>query len=274
MSVTEFLQGLPVVARVLLGVLLFVLVALFEQQVETQASTVLFYLIPISFFTWFLSPWLGLAGSIAAVLVSLRWQSDGLAAYWNAVLHLGMFVFLTFILSQARSLYQREKRLSRHDFLTGVLNERAFHELLALEQNRARRYGYPMTLAYMDLDNFKEVNDRFGHAEGDAVLVALARTLRENIRQSDSVARLGGDEFGVLMPQTGEENANAVLQKLRAVATETMSRQRFPVTFSTGVVTFIQPPESAQELLERADQLMYDVKAAGKNSMKQEVVRG
>jgi diguanylate cyclase (GGDEF)-like protein len=230
MSVTEFIGGLPRLVRLALGVLMAVAIAVADYQIRRELSIGLFYLIPVSFLTWFVGPWMGVFSAMVCAALSLVPPLSGAVEYhypitpfWNAGLYLGIFLFATFILTQIRSLYDRERRLSRHDFLTGVLNERAFFELLATEKNRARRYNYPLTLAYLDLDNFKEVNDKFGHSEGNAVLIAVARSMAENVRDSDAVARLGGDEFGVLLPQTAPEAAWIVLEKLERVLTETMA---------------------------------------------------
>jgi diguanylate cyclase (GGDEF)-like protein len=279
MSVTEFIGGLPRLVRLALGVLMAVAIAVADYQIRRELSIGLFYLIPVSFITWFVGPWMGVFSAMVCAALSLVPPLSGAVEYhypitpfWNAGLYLGIFLFATFILTQIRSLYDRERRLSRHDFLTGVLNERAFFELLATEKNRARRYNYPLTLAYLDLDNFKEVNDKFGHSEGNAVLIAVARSMAENVRDSDAVARLGGDEFGVLLPQTAPEAAWIVLEKLERVLTETMAASEWPVTFSIGAVTYAVPPDSTDEIIGKADQIMYSIKSSGKARLKQEVV--
>lgn len=110
----------------------------------------------------------------------------------------------------------KEQELARIDPLTHVSNRRAFYELAEIEIVRARRNGCPLSVAYMDVDNFKFVNDDLGHATGDLVLVTIASTLRSELRASDIVARLGGDEFAILLPETDAESAQAVLDKLRA----------------------------------------------------------
>lgn len=276
MTVTEFLGSFPKPVRILVALALLAVAGAVDYVVDPAFTLAPLYLIPVSFCAWFLGGRYGVMASLVAAIASLLNQGppeihfDSFA--WNALMELGMFLFLVFILTQVKFLYEEEKLLSRHDYLTSVLNERAFNELLTAENNRARRYNYPVTLAYLDLDNFKEVNDSFGHAAGDQVLRNMARTLSENIRDSDTVARLGGDEFVVLLPQTDAEAATAVLQKLRSVLDEAMRRQITPVTFSIGVVTYATAPETIQQILERADSLMYRVKGEGKNAMRQEVV--
>jgi diguanylate cyclase (GGDEF)-like protein len=127
-----------------------------------------------------------------------------------------------------------------------------------------------MTLAYLDLDCFKEINDRNGHATGDRVLVEVARGIEGNIRRTDMVARLGGDEFALLLPNTCKDSATTLLNKVLEVLTHTMQRKDWPVTFSVGAVTFLSPPESVQDMVQLTDEIMYSVKRAGKNRMRLE----
>jgi diguanylate cyclase (GGDEF)-like protein len=139
-------------------------------------------------------------------------------------------------------------------------------------QHRARRFRLPTTLAYVDLDSFKEVNDRSGHAAGDRVLVTVARHMRKSVRQTDLVARMGGDEFALILPNTGKDAALAVLDKLLKTLSRSMHQNYWPVTFSVGLVTFVNPPESVDWMIRRADEAMYSVKQAGKNHLRQEEI--
>ncbi len=160
-----------------------------------------------------------------------------------------------------------ERSLARSDHLTGLANRRAFEELLEMECKRSRRYKRPITLVYMDLDNFKRVNDGHGHQTGDEVLVAVAATLRSNLRATDCVARIGGDEFAILFPETDEDASRIVLRKLDAVLQELLTRTNWPIGFSFGVAIFPTPLDSLEAMLERADKLMYEAKNSGKGSM-------
>jgi diguanylate cyclase (GGDEF)-like protein len=127
-------------------------------------------------------------------------------------------------------------------------------------------------VAYLDLDNFKEVNDRFGHSRGDSLLRLVAATIRTNLRKTDMVARLGGDEFALLLPETGYEPAAAVLRKIHQLLLGKMQRCGYPVTCSIGAVTFLRPAESVEELIKRADACMYAAKRGGKDRMKHVLV--
>ena len=139
------------------------------------------------------------------------------------------------------------------------------------EINRARRYDHPFTVVCIDLDNFKTVNDCFGHSTGDILLRLIARTIQQNIRVTDTVARLGGDEFAILLPETGRNVAEVILQKVQKINLEIMRRHGCPVTFSIGVATFTSPPSTVDETLRVSDQLMYSAKNNCKNSIQYEV---
>jgi diguanylate cyclase (GGDEF)-like protein len=129
-------------------------------------------------------------------------------------------------------------------------------------------------LAYIDLDNFKTVNDTYGHLIGDSLLRLVADTIRNNIRTTDVLARLGGDEFVVLLPETDFEQSEIVINKVQTQLLDEMKKNNWPVTFSIGAVTFLTPPESVDEMIKKADNLMYSAKKNGKNTKKREVWSG
>lgn len=150
--------------------------------------------------------------------------------------------------------------------MTEVLNSRAFHEIVAIELRRVDRHKHPITLAYLDVDNFKQVNDTLGHSAGDSLLHAIAVTIRHNIRLSDTVSRLGGDEFAILMPETDSDNAKKAINKLHEYLIKMVQQNKYPVTFSIGVVSCHYLCKF-DELIKAADKLMYSVKSRGKNGI-------
>jgi diguanylate cyclase (GGDEF)-like protein len=158
--------------------------------------------------------------------------------------------------------------------LTGVANQRFFYELAEQEINRSARYLHPFTVAYIDLDNFKIINDRFGHFTGDLVLRAVADRMKGCLRKTDGVGRLGGDEFAVLFSETGPEAARAAVSKLRVQLLAEMHQGNWPVTFSIGVTTFITAPPSVDEMIRLTDELMYTVKKEHKNAVAYEIYEG
>jgi len=171
-------------------------------------------------------------------------------------------------LSQLRRTQAQLELLATHDPLTTVLNARAFASQVAQELGRNRRYGRPLALIYLDLDDFKRVNDAHGHATGDAVLRLVADAMRGAVRQADFVGRLGGDEFGVLMPETDGSVAHSVANRL-AGGIRTVFRGTPSVTASIGVVAVTGTEAGSDELLRKADQAMYEAKRTGKDRVVQ-----
>jgi diguanylate cyclase (GGDEF)-like protein len=255
-------------------------VAVGDRLTGKDASFILLYLGPIAFGTWFVSFRGGIALSIASALVSVwvdAWARGGLSAAvhaWNVVVQVGTYLALVLLLDALRGRLEGEQLLARTDALTQISNRRAFFEAAGLELERARRHGRPLTFAFVDVDDFKLVNDRLGHAEGDALLVAVAQTLRGATRAVDSVARLGGDEFGVLLPETDGDEAERLVSRLRATLAAAMARRSWRVGFSIGLATYVSPPVSVDEIVARADALMYEVKRGGKGGVRRVVVDG
>lgn len=173
---------------------------------------------------------------------------------------------------ELRLSLNKEKQLARIDPLTGVPNRRAFYEALQRERHRLKRHHRPVTLVYIDLDHFKEVNDNFGHQAGDSVLITVANVMSKNLRQGDLVARLGGDEFALLLPEISAEQACVAVNKIHSRLIESMKDNGLPITFSIGTVTFLHPLGGIEDLLQKADEVMYSVKTHGKSNVRCEVV--
>jgi diguanylate cyclase (GGDEF)-like protein len=165
-------------------------------------------------------------------------------------------------------LHRTVKRQAITDELTQLSNRRRFTETLAVEVRRAERFGDPVSLVLADLDNFKQINDRYGHQTGDEVLRRFADVLRENVRDFDLPVRYGGEEFAVLLPETGLDGAEQLARRLQTALLRLrlpeISGDRPPVTASFGVAAF-PAARSAEELLSAADGALYRAKAAGKN---------
>ena len=155
--------------------------------------------------------------------------------------------------------------LAHQDGLTGLRNRRAADERLAHELARHRRMGRPLGVLLVDIDHFKSVNDRHGHAVGDAVLRAVAQRLSASLRETDLAARFGGEEFLVVLPETDRAGLARVAEKLRAAVEALNVEQVGPVTVSLGGAVAEEGGGDAALLLERADQALYGAKAAGRN---------
>jgi diguanylate cyclase (GGDEF)-like protein len=279
MSAVEVVGKQGRAVQVALGSILLLLVgtgAFFASSSLLEFSV--FFIIPVAYFTWFIHRKAGAMASAVSAAVTL-WANIAspvhidhpAIAYWNALIWLGFFMSVTFIVAALKSLHDRERQLSRVDSLTGIGNRLAFYEFATAERNRAGRSNQPITLAYLDLDGFKGINDTLGHQTGDKVLVSVARTMQISLRQTDMVARMGGDEFAIILPDTTRAAANTVLEKVLAMLTHAMLKKGWRITFSIGAVTFLAPPVSVREMIAGADQVMFSVKNSGKNRLQQEV---
>jgi diguanylate cyclase (GGDEF)-like protein len=167
-----------------------------------------------------------------------------------------------------KTLNEQLDRLAKADPLTGCANRRHFQERLQAELDRTGRYGHECSLLLIDIDFFKQVNDRHGHAAGDEVLRHLVRIVQEQLRTEDELGRMGGEEFAVLLPETGQANAVVVAERIRHTIETTPSRfqgAQIPLTASVGVASWNPPSEPADALLQRADVAMYEAKKAGRN---------
>jgi diguanylate cyclase (GGDEF)-like protein len=170
-------------------------------------------------------------------------------------------------LLELRLRLQQEKHLARIDSLTGAANRRAFYEALEGELSRLKRYGRPFSVAYLDLDNLKRVNDDWGHEAGDAVLCMVSATVRNILRRTDTIGRMGGDEFAILLSEADSDTARAATDKFSHHLLDAMRQNLWPITFSIGLVTCLKAAASVEELLKKADELMYLVKKSGKNNI-------
>ncbi len=262
------------------GLVLAILVAIVRYLAGPEYTYSLFYVVLICFITWFAGRRAGIFMSVASAvtwiavdLMTIEAYSHILIPYLNGSFRLIVFLIITIVLSRLKGLLELEKEFARKDFLTGIANRRSFCELAAIEIERTHRYSTPLTMVYVDLDNFKAVNDHFGHHIGDSLLCSVSRTIEKNIRTTDTVGRLGGDEFAVLLRETGARSAHIVSHKLREELLAVMKKNRWPVTFSIGVATYKSTAGiTFQEIMRKADSLMYSVKQDGKNRVMHEVV--
>jgi diguanylate cyclase (GGDEF)-like protein len=174
-------------------------------------------------------------------------------------------ILITALQSQMERMLTQLGAAARTDSLTGLANRRELEQRFAGELERSTRGGRPLAIVVLDLDWFKEFNDRFGHAAGDRALVQLAEGLRRATRTSDVVARLGGEEFAVLAPETDELEGYQLAERLRAEVRATFARQPEKMTVSCGVASFPVHGITAGELLHSADRALYEAKEAGRD---------
>src|SRR5678815_1037349 len=168
-------------------------------------------------------------------------------------------------------LYQKSAGLTVTDDLTKLFNSRYLNVHLRREIKRSRRYGVPVSLIFLDLDGFKQVNDKFGHLSGSRALFEVGQILQETVREIDVVSRYGGDEFTIILPQTGAMGAMIIAERIRASIQERVFLTDLGLdvrlTASFGVSTFPDHGQSREDLIQRADQAMYMVKDRGKNGV-------
>jgi diguanylate cyclase (GGDEF)-like protein len=233
------------------------------------------YVIPVLLAAWHDGLAWGIAFALATSVLRFVAGSDQLppgtpvpARLVNEAAYLAVVGVAIAGLSQLRRTQAQLRQLATHDQLTDVLNVRAFTDELGQELGRNRRYGRPLALIYLDLDDFQRVNDAHGHATGDAVLRLVADAIRAAVRQADVVGRLGGDEFAILMPETDGTVANAAATRL-ASNIRSVFRGTPSVTASIGVVSWTGTDADTDDLLRKADQAMYEAKRAGKDRVVQ-----
>ena len=239
-----------------------------------QIRLALLYLVPVLVATWYEGMWWGVAFALVAMFLRLIVeveQQAGMTVALSIVNQLSFAAVAGIAMVTFRHLRRTQEQLAllaTNDPLTNLVNARAFSARLTQELERNRRYPRPLALLYLDLDDFKVINDSHGHLTGDAVLRLVADAMRSSVRQADIVGRLGGDEFAVLMPETDATLADAAAKRL-AASLRTVFKGTPTVTASIGVVSCAVADANTDELLRRADQAMYEAKRAGKDRVVQ-----
>ncbi len=254
-----------------LALAVLVVVAILDFLTGFQISFSVFYLVPVGFVAWYAGKywgiWLSFLASITWYVVEAQVApvyDHPLIPVWNAWVRFLFFLVISLLLSTLRDRLAEETRMARTDNLTGLLNSRAFMEQLTHDLALNARSRSTLTVVYIDLDNFKAVNDSDGHLAGDRQLQRVAARMSSAIRHSDSAGRLGGDEFALILPSTDRAGAETFLGKL---SRELKSGGTLAggVSCSIGAVTVTQGEPPADAVVGRADRLMYAVKETGKN---------
>lgn len=267
----------PKTIVMLISFSLILIVGVFDYLTGYELSFATFYFIPVGVAAWFAGRDVGIGASLVSPVV---WQvtnnlagqvfSSPLIYVWNTGIRIVALSILAILIHKLRVALEHERTLSRTDSLTGAMNRRAFYEAFAKELLRAQRYERSLTIAYIDLDNFKAVNDRFGHSAGDTLLRTVIATIESAIRGTDTVARLGGDEFALLLPDTDSTGAKKVLTQIHDHLQQEMDRHGWPVTFSVGAITCLAPSTPIEAILGDVDRVMYRIKKTGKNAVRLE----
>ncbi len=187
---------------------------------------------------------------------------------WEAGARLVASLFIVGIVYRYRVQILQYQQLQRVDALTGLLNYQALYERVEIELQRCHRTNEPLTVALLDCDNFKRINDSYGHQCGNEALQDVSSALQRQVRAYDLVARLGGDEFVIVFPGTDFATAQTIIDRLRSVLSSEKQNAKWQITMCWGVVTCSPPVDvTASELIDVADQQMYAAKRQGSDNV-------
>jgi len=280
-KVANFLEKRSPLSLIVLALVLVGALGIWDFTTGNDYSFSLFYLLPILLTAWYVGK---MAGILISIVSALTWMTadilveggyiDPAIHVWNTFIRFGFFAISTMLSANLKKSQEAIRVLAHTDFLSGTINSRYFHELLENEISRFNRYARPFTLAYIDIDNFKRVNDLYGHNEGDQVICYIAGEIQNQIRKSDIFARLGGDEFAILFPETEAPEAESALTKIHHHLSERLQEKFAFLTYSVGAVTFHAAPKSAAEAIKIVDAMMYSVKSTTKNNVSYSVYNG
>ncbi|MEO7622057.1 MAG: GGDEF domain-containing protein [Gallionella sp.] len=273
-------SGRPPWIIFLAGLVLLVIIGLVDYITGYELSFFIFYLIPITHAAWYGNKRMGYLFCVISVSTwfyvdhaSGHRYSYSLIPFWNGTVRLTFFLLSAYWVSSIKTLLLVKSKLARIDGLTGCLNVTAFKEKCDMLFKLTNRVGFPISLGYIDVDNFKPINDLYGHSEGDRVLQAISITMMQAVRGSDIVGRMGGDEFSILLPNTGIDNARIVFDGLRNKLLECARVNNWSISFSIGVIIFPAQSGTPDKAIGLADALMYRVKNSGKNNILYEVFK-
>ena len=239
-----------------------------------ELSMSFFYLIPVTVIAWTIGRSAGLWFSVLSaatwltsnMLAGLEYSQLSIAV-WNTLIRFGFFSTVTIILTELHHAIEEELILANTDPLTGAMNRRSFNEIAEKRMIASEIHNRPYTMVYIDLDNFKKVNDTLGHAVGDLVLKLVVDTMHTQIRSTDFLARIGGDEFAILLTDIDQQQAKPIVERIQSSLLTRMKANDWEITFSFGVLTVLTMPESVDKLVSMTDALMYKVKDKDKNAI-------
>ncbi len=271
-TILEFPGKLPKPFLTFVGFLLVLAIGSLDSITSYNISVSALYLLPIMLIAWFEG---GVSAAIIAIFSATTWAMSDLVSghpysriaipIWNAAMVLGMFLIVAYSITAVKKLLIKEREHAHTDDLTGVENIRFFYEQARIEISKSTIDKRPLTLAYIDIDNLRHVNDTLGHIAGDYLLHEAAQVMKSTLRSVDVIARLGGSKFAILMPETKNENATVIIYKVQEHLLDMAEKNGWPVTFRTDVVTCYSPDYTIDELIKVAEDLMNAAKKTGKN---------
>jgi diguanylate cyclase (GGDEF)-like protein len=272
----QYMRRIPDPVQLAIGLGLVAGLMAFKLTIGRSVTVIDFLFVPVVWVGWFArARWNGYAVAAAAattsavVAVVAETQASVAAATASGLARFALYLVVLALLGMMRRERAAHQQAAATDQLTGAANSRAFRAIASAEVERAQRYGRELSLAYLDVDDFKAVNDNLGHPEGDRVLLEVSHVMRSMVRSVDTVARIGGDEFAILMPETGAADAAGVVERVHREIARLSTVDGGRVPCSVGLVTFDRPPASLKELVAAGDELLYRAKERGKDRIEQ-----
>jgi diguanylate cyclase (GGDEF)-like protein len=259
-QLAEYVSSLSKPTVVACSLLLLIIFALTDVLAGAAISVSLCYLFPVGLITWRCGLRFGLALSAAAGLLAAALAP--LAPLWTGISHLGLFAGAAYGIS----VLERTLQWVRTDYLTGLNNARGLSEMADRELHRAIRTGRILTIACLDLDDFRVINERLGRSAGDAVLQVVAHTVAKATRRGDILSRIGSNEFVFVFPETDFFGAAVAVQNIRKALAQSLAERNWNITFSFGVATFQAAPESIRDAIRQAEELLTSGKSCGRNT--------
>ncbi len=275
MKIMARLNNLSLMQHWAVGILVLAAIEFLDYATGASFRVELFYLAPILYITWFIGMEMGLFFSVSSLLISDYFVRKQLLTtsieIWHELMDLAFFVIITVLFSKLISVNKQLERQATRDTLTGIFNRNKFNEALHLETRRALRYKTPLSLILFDVDNFKRINDHYGHAAGDHVLKDMCGVINKHVRATDYFARWGGEEFVLLVTNAGTYNALILAEKLRSAIQDARLLDAETITCSFGIAQFSEG-DTIDSFIKKADDGLYRAKSRGKNRIEYEKI--
>lgn len=257
-----------------LSIVMVFLLGVAQYLVGARIDVSPFFVLPVLINSWYGNSRTGFFVAFLSVLTLFVARAAGssatLTSFYSLLTvlpHFLAYLIFTMLVINFRNTLRIQVNVAETDGLTGIHNARSFRMAVTSELARSRRYSHVFSLAYIDVDDFKSINDLSGHAAGDRLLIEVAKCLVSSLRESDVVARLGGDEYACLLPETSQDEARKAFVKTIFQLKQCAKRNQWPVSFSIGVITFAELPADADQAIGLADRLMYSVKRHHKDDI-------
>jgi len=258
----------------LVSLVLIVVIGTIDFYTGFEFSVSFLYIFPVILATWAKGWRFGIASALfAAIVWSVALYTAGFPAprssypIWNTFMRFCVLATVGYTFSFFKQVLESEIQDARYDHLTGIANRREFLNVLETEINRSNHSQIPFSVAFLDLDNFKKLNDAAGHGAGDHALRAVGMALQQTCRKMDLPGRIGGDEFALLLPDTDELTARAIIERFRERFAFEMQHNQWALGVSIGIINSHGNNLSAVQILNAADYVMYKAKRGGKNQV-------